>query len=411
MNKQSRWLNTFFAWVNKEVDASVYDAYQRAGTVVFDLMLQAELQRQRFQDQGLTPWTTPLNHQIQYLCLWNAFTLQTLGDQLLSTDYRLNPSTAGYVPPLTARQIETFYQPIEVWLSSAYQAQQNPQFDIPDLGIATPVTLPQWLTLKEMLNGKSYSKELERYLEGLLNAAVFLSLHIKSALALFEPEATNHKLHQLHADAVTTQDYVMQLWGEARSEGLYDKIENGIRYVIEAYFLLGQLLSMPSLIEKLDDRQWPFRHKLAHTARQTTPTHPPSLTSTPPENQPRIAPATTELDIWCLTSSVARSLKENNAAAIICLKQMWENDLTPQQTLRVQQQIAHALAQGYIVDTSVEEQSYFAQCPWSAIYLTKRPLIIAGDPLRVNQRFTYVCNVDGAFDTTVKTFGNRILRL
>jgi hypothetical protein len=38
-------------------------------------------------------------------CSWNAFLLQTLGDQFLDADYRANPASVGFVPPVTAEQV------------------------------------------------------------------------------------------------------------------------------------------------------------------------------------------------------------------------------------------------------------------------------------------------------------------
>ena len=45
---------------------------------------------------------------------WNAFFLQTMGDNLLSADYDADPKTLGYVPKITAEQALAFYNPVEM---------------------------------------------------------------------------------------------------------------------------------------------------------------------------------------------------------------------------------------------------------------------------------------------------------
>ena len=50
--------------------------------------------------------------QAEFACTWNAFVLQTLGNAFLDADYRDNPATVGFVPPITADQVLRFYSPV-----------------------------------------------------------------------------------------------------------------------------------------------------------------------------------------------------------------------------------------------------------------------------------------------------------
>lgn len=404
MSTQKSWINAFFAWMHNEIDASSLEAYQRAGNVVFDLVLETEVQKQH----GLSMWHAPINTQIQNLCLWNALVLQTLGDQLLNADYRLNPKTVGYVPPATAKQIENFYHPVETWLNHAYQAQKNTSYTLKELGVSVPAVLPTWLTLQEMLNHRSKKQEVTRYLEGLLSAAKTLALHIDMQFQQVDLNSTDdhkttaHKLQQLYANISTTLEYVIQLWGNELAEGLHDKIEQGIRRLINTLWLLGQLLAMPSLVDKINIQQWTQANKAIETPSPTTSPQAASVISPVPS---------THKHLWALTANAARTHKQHDAYAISLLTTMWNNDPQPQRTLHLQHTIQQALAQGYIEYATHQQMPYFKQCPWSAIYVTKRPLVIAGDPLRAQQVFTYACDADRAHETEPKSFGNRILRL
>ena len=54
----------------------------------------------------LTAAETSLWHSLiavnsQLLAAWNAFVVQTLGEMLLDADYRADPGTVGFVPPVT----------------------------------------------------------------------------------------------------------------------------------------------------------------------------------------------------------------------------------------------------------------------------------------------------------------------
>jgi hypothetical protein len=108
-----------------EVPATTLEAYQRASMPVFDLLDQVEARRLACSAEGLNPWTVPPATRTEFLCAWNAFVLQSLGNDILAADYRENPSTAGYVPPVTADQVLTFYPQVEGWFNRAQQAHAD----------------------------------------------------------------------------------------------------------------------------------------------------------------------------------------------------------------------------------------------------------------------------------------------
>ena len=124
-----------------EVSSETLEAYRRAGKTVYDLLDCAEAARIEARTRGLNAWTLEPAKQAQLLFTWNAFVLQTLGDQFLDADYAHDPLTVGYVPVITAEQARLFYDQVEDWLGQARQAEINPAFR-PQRYL--PAELPGW---------------------------------------------------------------------------------------------------------------------------------------------------------------------------------------------------------------------------------------------------------------------------
>lgn len=141
MTNQPGFFGKLLAIVQGEVSAEMLDAYRRASNSIHDLLHQVESQRLDRKIQGLNPWTVPPALQAQLLCTWNAFALQTLGNEFLEADYQANPATVGYVPPKTVEQVLAFYTQVEGWLSRVRQAQSNPNYV---LDVRIPAELPSW---------------------------------------------------------------------------------------------------------------------------------------------------------------------------------------------------------------------------------------------------------------------------
>src|SRR5262245_15442438 len=96
------------AAMHGEVTAVTVEAYRRAGAVAYQDLLDAEQLRADLAAGGVSLWTMRRHQASQLLCAWNACALQTLGDQLVEADYRADPRTARYLPPVTADQAAAF---------------------------------------------------------------------------------------------------------------------------------------------------------------------------------------------------------------------------------------------------------------------------------------------------------------
>jgi hypothetical protein len=67
------------------------------------------------------------------------------------------------------------------------------------------------------------------------------------------------------------------------------------------------------------------------------------------------------------------------------VERLWADDPDPDTTLAIKEEIDAAL---YRHDISYEPVQYY-MCPWSAIYVVKRPVKIGGVRLHPLQEFTY----------------------
>jgi hypothetical protein len=130
-----------------EVAATTVEAYRRAGAAAYQDMMDAEQLRAGLAASGAGLWDAGPGQSSQLLCTWNAFALQTLGDQLVEADYQADPRTAGFLPPVTAEQAAAFLGEVEHWSASARRAASDATYDV-TAEIAVPAPLPAWVTVE-----------------------------------------------------------------------------------------------------------------------------------------------------------------------------------------------------------------------------------------------------------------------
>jgi hypothetical protein len=66
---------------------------------------------------------------------------------------------------------------------------------------------------------------------------------------------------------------------------------------------------------------------------------------------------------------------------------LWRYDPDPAATLGLQAQIDAAVSSGAVVSASSSLGHYFC-CPWSSIYVVRKPVVVAGQPLRPGEQLT-----------------------
>ncbi|HEV3051840.1 MAG TPA: hypothetical protein VGX50_16150 [Longimicrobium sp.] len=242
--KPTGW-NRFVAKLQGEVPAAELEAFRRASGPVLELLEQVERRRLECSIDGLDPWTVPPATRAAFLCAWNAFVLQTLGNEFLDADYRAEPRTPHFVPPVTAKQVLRFYEPVEGWVNRGGQAQANPDYR---LDVNVPAALP---TLVEA------DPFPPAHLDGLLHAIRAVRDHAAVAMEFLpatppaerEKQMQLNRIRQLYASAQARARYAEDLCGTDPVPEVRERAAEHASAAIAQFYLLGQLIADPPLSE------------------------------------------------------------------------------------------------------------------------------------------------------------------
>lgn len=341
------------ARMNGEVAAHALESYRRAGIHVLDLSDQLD---HLLVEASLTAREPPNSLRIAQLCGWNANALQTVADHLLAADYQHEPRTVGFVPPTLAAEALAFYGQVAGWLSRAQQAIHNEHYE---LDVTVPAPLPKWVATTIELPPTTYLAGLRDALDRLEARA--------DALAVVETGGrAAGVVRQVRAEARAASEY-----GRALAAGAESEAEAQTKLAIERLYLYGQLVAMPDLA-------------LAPLPRPSTGGVRPGA----PVRLPR--PGEPGFDKWCLTDPRAVDELRRDRSANRDLDQLWESDPDPARTLALKADIDAALVRHRVAYGI----GHFAACPWSAIYVVKRPLRIGRETMHPVTEFT----LDVGFD-------------
>lgn len=304
-----------------EVAADEVKAYRRAGGLVFEDFLNAEKLREQMIGLGVSPWSAPVGQLSQLVCTWNAFVLQTLGEQLVAADYEADPGTVGYLPRVTAQQATIFLGEVETWHARAQRAAVERGYDVAG-ECALPAPLPRWVAVEPCPRA---------HLTAMLATARAVRDRAEAALADFAraevpagDQARADQVRGMIASADSAVAYAESLWTPKATERVHQRVEDSLKRGIETYYLAGQLLAMPGLLDRPQVRVALI-------------------------NQPRLAlPGQPGFDPWCLTDPATRRRWRADPAVRRAIDLLWRNDPDPAATLTIQSQIDAALAEGIL---------------------------------------------------------------
>lgn len=216
-------------------DARIAEAYRRAGSKVHLLREQVEQRRLGLRIEGVSLWSLPSCLQVQGLCAWNAFALQTLGEALLGADGA--PHSRA-----TATQTLALFAEVEPWLSRGLQAGVNEEF-------ALDGDVPASLPVRGELELASQTR-----LAVMLRAMRSLRHHAEVAASILDeakppPDHPVHlgRLCELRAQSSSAADYAEGLYHPQLPPRLCEQVQRRLWTAIHGYYLLGQLLNMPHL--------------------------------------------------------------------------------------------------------------------------------------------------------------------
>jgi hypothetical protein len=373
MPEKPSLMTRFCAVISGEVSAETLEAYRRASLPVFELLEQVEQARLTARAEGKTAWMLTPGEKAVGACTWNAFVLQTLGNAFLDADYQTHPNTVGFVPPITADQVMSFYEPVEPWLRRARQAQANPQFV---LDVSVPAPIPTWSEVEPCPN---------THLKGMLHAMRAVRDHAQAAMNFLEAsEPTDPKqkkqldtIRQHFAAATTQARYADDMHGTDPSRDVHERVEEHLKAAIERFYLVGQLVALPECADTP-------KIKVAVPVSA-----PPAVLPLP--GQPGFNP-------WVLTDPLSREKFQRDPEAQEAIRLMWFHDPDPARTLAIQAEIDAAYTRG---DISIAKKAdgnrigHFFCTPWAAIYMANRPVTLGGIHVSPLQTFVYDVSIEG----------------
>lgn len=373
-----------------EISATTLEAYRRASLQVFELMDQVEARRQECASEGLDPWAVPPATRASFLCAWNAYVLQTLGNDILDADYAAEPMTAGFVPPVTADQVLRFFSQVEGWVNRAQQAQANPDFV---LDVTVPADLPSWSRVQPRPTS---------HLQGILHAMRSVADHASAAMAYLpktaaggaERQAQLNLVRGVYAAAQAKARYAMELHGASPSRELYERLDPHARGAIELFYQVGQLIADPTLA-RVPAPQPPGTPALPPPAPVPAKTAAPvpAAASGPWAGaaQRGVLPGDPRFDPWCLSDPGARETLKENRRAKRALRKMWELDPEPTRTLAVREEIRIAFDRGDIGYAlgSGGRVGHFNCRPWGPVFVALRNQSLGGTSLRAMEHFVF----------------------
>ena len=365
-----------YARLQGEIPATTLEAYRRASLAVFEVMDLVEARRLECAVDGLNPWTVPSATRAEFLCAWNAFMLQTLGNDILDADYDASPATVGYVPPVTAHQVLAFYGQVEEWLDRARQAHASPDYR---LDVEVPAELPPWTRERPLP---------PTHLRGLLRAMRSIGDHASMAMAFLPEKAPDgadqqaqlNRIRQIHASAESKARYALDLHGADPTPELTQRLEPYVLDALEIFFELGQLAADPWL------------------AAASPPSPEPAVPLLPREAVH--LPGEPGFDTWCLTDPQAAARLQRDDRAQRALRKLWRQDPDPARTLAIHAEVRSAFEQGHVTyaASGTRRVGYFHCCPWGSIYAATRVVTLGGTRLKPMQRFVFDVGAhDGVF--------------
>lgn len=230
----------------KEVSTSQLEAMRRAGADVFDVSLVADRRRAELAAEGTHPWDCDAPTASLLLSVWNAQVHQALGAELLDSDRREDPRTAGFVPVVTYRQAWAFFEPVPVWLTAARRAEASPDFWVGD-----EVELPA--SLSTLLLSRTMPR---KHLKGMLNVGDVLDRLLEEQLGAVHAAgppparwaANLRRIDELAAQARSALHYAQGLWHPEVDRELQNVILGHLHPALVLEHHIGQYLALPELV-------------------------------------------------------------------------------------------------------------------------------------------------------------------
>jgi len=186
-----------------------------------------------------------------------------------------------------------------------------------------------------------------------------------------------------------------------------------LQEVVHLYFLAGQQVAMPALIDprydaaaqaaaKAGRTPWPQPSAAAHSPVHVGQGYAAQTKGQPASQAPPPRPVPPTLgerlglrsDAWNLTDPGAKSTYQNDRTRIAELEAFWRSDTNPDETYRLFGLVMDAVKAGQV---SVRPGEFGKSCPWISTFVARADVSIGTEPFLKGQLFTLKLGVEGGY--------------
>jgi hypothetical protein len=231
-----------------ELSAAPLEGLRQAGSAAYALAEEADTVR---AEAGPDPWEHERGVRLFALCAWNAFALQTFGDRLLDADAEAEPLTAGLLPEPTFAFAQECFERAMTWIRHAECARADPDYQVG--GATLPAALPPW----------EQSETHDVHLKGLLAAYEAVAPRADYELSRLQRLVARERagqvaeMNRVAAQMRASVEFGRRLMGHARSSEQRAEARGQLLQALGSAYLLGQLVVMPSLTQRLGTARGP----------------------------------------------------------------------------------------------------------------------------------------------------------
>jgi hypothetical protein len=220
----------------REASISSLDGLRAAGSPAYQLLEEAEQVR---LEPAWDPWQAPRSTQLFLVCAWNAFALQAAADHLLEA------GEPDRVPLTVLAFAQSCLVPVPGWVRAARFAQANPSYRV---STALPAPLPPWPLFERAR--RSHVRALRAAYDAVAPRVEYDVVRVVES-APPDRQRELAELNLVRTEMRTSIAFAEGLDARARGPEQLREVVEAIARALSSAFTLGQLVAMPSLVERL----------------------------------------------------------------------------------------------------------------------------------------------------------------
>lgn len=225
-----------------EVPLDEIRAQLRAGRVAYEDFLATDDLRRDLAVHRIEAGHASPAETSQLLCAWCAWVLQSLAEAFVGADQQVSPTTAGFLPRITATQVSLLAREVPVWSGRARRAAVDPGYDVA-AEVALPANFDGWVAAEPCPPA---------HLAAMRAATVTMVERLETMLAdtADAPSTVGGQLRGLITEVQARFASVPAVSSGRASPANHEAEEAILRDGVQRCYVLGQILARPQLLTR-----------------------------------------------------------------------------------------------------------------------------------------------------------------